>query len=302
MYIGIGRPQEKPPGGVNITEKIRRAFTFQGAKDAWREQHAKEIQEVTEVNSALTEEERMVAMVKLEEKAKKSAHIKVYTNYGALAAVTTAIVGEALLIANPKWAKGVEKFKVNIAGKDRHIFKPIGRSARLARTGIDVVVHKATKLRTEIRKRGEEALSRKAIPTEKNIEKFPVSLTDYYRKLADNPLVQMDNEMPVAEVVQKSGLMDALPRKLMSIFERAESEDIVATFFGLADMNGKWTPIGVDNKGNFMNGVTMYITAAQGFWREVDDLSKRGLVVIRELGGGNRAVEPTAALINLIKS
>jgi len=138
VYIGVGRPPEKPLVG-GFKETIRKAFTFKGAEQAYKEKHAKEFQEITAVNNALTEEERQAAMVKLEKDAQKSAQIKVIGNYRALAVVTATVTFGGFLIGN-------EKFRRYI-GKTKFIGKPL---EKFGDTGSDFLHGVVKKLQAKL--------------------------------------------------------------------------------------------------------------------------------------------------------
>ncbi len=108
----------------------------------------------------------------------------------------------------------------------------------------------------------------------------------------------MDIAAPYSTVALE--LQGKLNKTLQSAFGHVESEEIVGAMFDLAQEKGKWTPIHVA-AGQLQDGVRVGITTAGRFRPEADELAKKGLVVVRELGGNNFAVEPTAALVELMR-
>jgi hypothetical protein len=293
MYIGIGRPQEKLSGGGKLKEKIRKAFTIKGAEEAYREKHAKEIQEINDVNSALTQEERQAAMSKLENDAVKSARIKIATNYGALAVVTTAAVGETLLIANPKWASAVENFSVKAFGKDRKIFRSVGAGARKTRTWIDAVTNTATQLRTVVRKRAEDL----------RVKDEMKNASARARKLADalsgaiklDTLDVLDKAHPATtEFVEKaltSGMFGG------SELQNSEAEHLVRSFLHKAKEFGRWVPM-VTLKGDEPVGFTTH----EGWPVEgMGLLIEKGMVTLRELDDGKKLFSPTEKFVEFVQ-
>ncbi len=293
MYIGIGRPQEKLSGGGKLKEKIRKAFTIKGAEEAYREKHAKEIQEITDVNSALTQEERQAAMSKLENDAVKSARIKVATNYGALAVVTTAAVGETLLIANPKWASAVENFSVKAFGKDRKIFRSVGAGARKTRTWIDAVINTATQLKTVVHRRAEVSRVGKEA-------KAALARTD---KLADalsgaiklDALDVLDKEFPAkAEFLDK-----ALAHSVFSGSElqNSQAEELARSLLYKAQEFGRWVPMVTLKGQREPNG----LTTPEGWPVEgMGLLIEKGMVVMRELDDGKKLFSPTQKFVEFV--
>lgn len=119
MFTGMAKPPEKKKIVTWGKEKLKKSFTVSGAEEVWREKHAKEIQELTAINASLSDEDRAKAMEKLEKDIKRTAVVKVAGNYGAAALVTTALIGEGLLIGNYKnWATKLSENKyVGFVGK-----------------------------------------------------------------------------------------------------------------------------------------------------------------------------------------
>lgn len=293
MYIGMGRPPEKLPGGGRLKEKIRKAFTVKGAEEAWREKHAKEIQEITDVNSTLTEEERRAAMLKLENDAAKSARIKVATNYGALAVVTTAAVGETLLIVNPKWASAVENFSVKAFGKDRKIFKPIGASARITRGGIDSIVNKAVKFKTEVQKRAQEIrVKDEAKAASARTGKLADALSGAIKLDA---LDVLDKEFPAkAEFLEKAlagGVFGG------SELQNSQAEEMVRSFLYKAQEFGRWVPMVTLKGQKEPHG----LTTPEGWPVEgMGLLIQKGMVTLRELDDGKKLFSPTQKFVEFV--
>jgi len=258
MYIGIGRANEKLSGGGKLKEKIRKAFTFKGAEQAYREKHAKEIQELITIHSSLPDEDREAAAAKLDQDISKKVHTTVYKNYAIATAVTLAAVGETLLIAKPTWAKGVENFQVKILGKPRKIFKPIGAQARIVRGGIDALINKAKMLRKQ--ETPTETASPKADSIESKKDPF---VSDENAKKVGKAQVKIEkpaeetrassrgatNE-PATAKNQKMGIisfeeMRKLQREAEDAYNKAEG--ITPPFFG-KDVTSQSTPMADPNK------------------------------------------------------
>lgn len=110
----------------------------------------------------------------------------------------------------------------------------------------------------------------------------------------------MDNALPVRDVFKKDSLYENLSSTLREAFHHIEHEEIVDSLFDLADKNKKWTPIHVVG-GMLQDGVRVGITTANSFRSEAGELAKRGLVVVRELGGNDFVVEPTGALVEFLR-
>jgi len=292
--LGLGEHLKNPPGGGKLKEKIRKAFTFKGAEQAYREKHAQEFQELADVNSTLTEEERQAAMAKLESDAVKSAHIKVYTNYGALALVTTAVVGETLLIVNPKWASAVENFSVKAFGKDRKVFKPIGASARIARGGIDSIVNKAVKFKAEVQKKAQEIRLKDEVKTASaRTEKLADALSGAIKL---DSLDVLDKQFPVkAEFLEKAlagGVFGG------SELQNSQAEEMVRSFLYKAQEFGRWVPM-VSLKGQKepYGLTTPEGRAVEGMGLLID----KGMVAMRELDDGKKLFSPTQKFIEFVQ-
>jgi hypothetical protein len=134
MMIGVGKPVERPSLKTWAKDKIRTSFTFAGAEEKWREKHAKEIQELQTINASLSDEDRVKAAEKLEKSIKTAAKVKVVGNYGAAVLVTTAVVGEGLLIGNYKgWADTLA---------DNKNFKYVGKQAQGIKRGLENIILK----------------------------------------------------------------------------------------------------------------------------------------------------------------
>jgi len=119
VFTGMAKAPEKRTFMTWGKEKLKKTFTFAGVEDEWRKKHAKEIQELTTINASLSDENRAKAMEKLKKDIKRAVVVKVAGNYGAAALVTTAAVGEGLLIGNYKgWADTLaDKKYIGFVGK-----------------------------------------------------------------------------------------------------------------------------------------------------------------------------------------
>lgn len=106
VYTGSGRPGAK--------EFLRRTFTPKGNEEAWRQKHAKEIEQLKQIHESLSPEDRAKAIEQMEKKIASSAKWRVARNYG----VTLAVVGEAVLIGNKPLAEKLAKKKyIGFVGK-----------------------------------------------------------------------------------------------------------------------------------------------------------------------------------------
>lgn len=148
VFTGMAKAPEKRTLVTLGKEKLRTSFTPAGVEEVWRKKHAKEIQELTTINASLSDEDRAKAMEKLEKDIKRAVVVKVAGNYGAAALVTTAVVGEGLLIGNYKGC--ADKLA------DKRFVGGIGRQAKWAKRGIDKVIGMAQQFRTDMLARAEE--------------------------------------------------------------------------------------------------------------------------------------------------
>lgn len=113
VHVGIGRPREKLSLGTRVKENLRRTFTLEGAKDAWKHAHQEQIQQLLDIETQLTPEERQNAQTELDKKVTSSAWKQLGVNYGATAVVIGTVGFTAALVLNPRFAERVKGWSVS---------------------------------------------------------------------------------------------------------------------------------------------------------------------------------------------
>lgn len=93
VFTGEGRPV-KP----TLKDWAKKTFTAEGNEVAWRQKHAKELEEMKAINAALPPEDRAKAMEKLDQRIKSSAKLRVVGNYvgSILAPIFLGLVGSRI--------------------------------------------------------------------------------------------------------------------------------------------------------------------------------------------------------------
>lgn len=86
----------------SLKERVREAFTKQGAKEKWYRDHKEVVKQYTDVNNGLSDEQRAQAITQIEADATKSAKINVGGHWVALAAGTATLALGAVGIAKPE--------------------------------------------------------------------------------------------------------------------------------------------------------------------------------------------------------
>lgn len=83
-------------------------------------------------------------------------------------------------------------------------------------------------------------------------------------------------------------------------FHSASKADIAGLFFKIAEKKGGWSPLHLVD-GVFQDGLTIKPGTLSDFWPDIQELKAQGLVNVRDLANKNMLIEPTAALIKLVR-
>lgn len=273
QFIGVGLPaQAGKPEKPTLKDWAKKTFTFQGNEAAWRQKHQKDLELMRTINEALPPEKRGEVMEKIEKHIKSSAKLRVVGNYTALTAITAAVVGETLLIANPRWAQAVENKK--ILGK--RMLKPFGWSARMARSGLESVFRKKDNR---------------------------IGLREYLSTLHIPTLEGLNRQIPVKDVIDLAA--DPNPKHNLEFIPKKEGLDVgfdsakqlLQLMMQASEHYGRWVPLVLEND-NLM-GFHLFedLSAIEGMHKFIEN----GLMDQSPVGKNRIAYFPTAKLLNSLK-
>lgn len=166
VHIGIGKPPEKTPYSTRVKESVRKAFTLEGAKEAWGERNPKKILQFAEIEASLSPEERDAAMQKLNAEATKGAVIRLTRNYAAAALGLATVAGGVTLVANKDLAQKVEQASFTIPRTDTviHPGKYVGRGAVVSHDWIKGALENMAVLAAQAKARGEQLMAKAPKP------------------------------------------------------------------------------------------------------------------------------------------